>query len=312
VCAQPLEFIAPDLSIPRAIQRDEVPFQPIEADVRHTYPRVADRLELAIEAVSGRVTVNPSSRVARWSKAIRRLADADKRAVLEQIIAQLKAGEWDHPFRESFLALNESRMFVEIVEQLVDYLPDHSPRELVSGHPDPAMDSASARGRDKEFEWFVAAVLRRCGLAVAIAEPDVLIRFGDGVRSVAAKRLTSRKQINSNAKRASDQILKVGYPGYIFLEVTRYLDPEFQFMEHWRHQGEPVRRRLNAIARKPELIRRRNDCVEGVFIRAAFPLISPGFVYGTSEHWAGVAVNGGDKQEHMRLTRILMAGVRGI
>jgi hypothetical protein len=308
----PPEFIPPDLSIPRAIDRDDVPFRSVDADVRHSYSNVAARLDRAIKAVAGRVRVNPSSRVARWSNAIRRLADSNKREVLAQQVFRLQRGEWDHPFRDSFLALNESRMLVEIIEQLIDNLTDRDLRELVSGHPDPSLDSTSARGRDKEFEWFIAAVFRRAGLAVALAEPDVLIKFGGGVRSIAAKRLSSRRQVESNVKKASAQILHAGYPGYIFLEITRYIDPEVRFTEHWRDSGWAVGIRMNAFARKPVVINRRNELVAGAFLRAAFPHVSPGFVYGTSEHWMGVAVMGGAKDEHIKLTRVLLSGARGV
>jgi hypothetical protein len=306
------EFIPPDLSIPRAIPRDGAPPSPMRGDVRHQYQTIAARLERAVETVSRRIAINPSSRVARWRRALQRLSEADKREVLEQLVTNLQNGNWDHPFRDSFVALTESRVFIEIVEQLVDYLSERDLRELLSGHPDPSLDSANARGRDKEFEWFIAAIFRRAGLFVAFAEPDLLLKFGGGIRSIAAKRLSSRKQVDSNIKKASAQILQAGYPGYIFLEITRYIDPEVQFTEHWLDEGEAVRSRMDAVASKPALFHRRNELVEGAFLRAAFPLISPGFVYGTSEHWTGVAVRNGAKEEHIKLAHVLLSGVRGV
>lgn len=304
-------FIAPDLSVPRGWEAD--PSQRLgRRDVRHSHGSHTARLERAIEAVSERIRVDPSCRVARWRLALRRLANADKRKVLEQIVSGLQRGQWDHPFRDSFLALTESRTFVEIVEQLVGHLTDRDLRELVSGHPDPSLDKASARGRDKEFEWYIAALYRRAGLPVALEDPDVLIEFRNGVRSIAAKRLLSRRKVEANIKDASAQIEREGYPGYIFLDLTRYIDPDVRYFAHWRQNDDAMARRMQAFADNPGVRHRWSTLVQGAFVRASYPLISPGFVYGTAEQWIGVGLVGGDREEHIELTTLLLLGAKGV
>ena len=143
------------------------------------------------------------------------------------------------------------------------------------------------------------------------AEPDVLIKYGDGIRSVAAERLVSRRKVESNIKKASAQIHCAGFPGYIFLDITRYMDPEAQYFEHWRHGHDAVRSRLNAFARMPVVTNRRNHLVHGVLLRASFPLVSPGFVFGTSEVWVAVDTPGGNSDGHIDLTRTLLTRAPG-
>ena len=307
------QFISPDPHVPRLFYRGEgILPRNTPYDARHSYTKVAERLEHAVQVVADRVRVDPSSRVAKWTAALSRLASANKRAVLEQLVECLERGEWDHPYRDSFLALSESRMFIEIVDNLLNFLTDRELRELVSGHQDPALDRASARGRDREFEWYIAAILRRGGLHVALAEPDLLVRMGGEIRAIAAKRLTSRRQLQRNIKKASAQIAGAGYQGYIFLELTRYIDPEVRFIEHWRDESRPVGIRLDRVARMPALVDRRNESVQGAFLRAAFPRIFPGYEYGTFEHLTAVAVSGGNKEEHVELTRALYFGMQGV
>jgi hypothetical protein len=305
-------FIPPDFTIPRAIPQGP-PFPADWSwDVGHKYSKHSQRLHEAVEAVSKRISVNPSSRIVRWVKAVDKLSNANKRSVLEEIIESLKAGSLDHPFRDAFTALMESRTFIEVVEQLLDYLSNDELRELVRGHPDPALDNSSARARNKEFEWYIAALFRRAGLPVAIAEPDILIEFNGSVRSIAAKRLSSRKQLKSNIKSAQEQIERAAYPGYIFLEVTKYINPDMHFVEHWRDEGKTVEPRLHALGHKPEVVNIQSSLVAAVFMRAAFPHISPGFEYGTSERWHAIGMQSDARDENMLLLHVLLSGVRGV
>jgi hypothetical protein len=308
----PPSFIAPDLSIPRAIPKGPPYPAAMGGDVRHGYEKHLLRLREAVNAVSGRISINPSSRVAGWVKAVDRLASTNKRAVLEALVESLTVGKLDHPFRDAFTALTESRTFIEVIEQLIDHLSDEELRELVRGHPDPAKDNSNARARNKEFEWYIAALFRRAGLPVAIAEPDVLIDFKGTVRSIAAKRVSSRTKLKSNIKSATEQIDRAGYPGYVFLEVTRYINPDMHFTEHWRDEGKTIEPRMMALGHNPDVTNQRSPLVAAIFIRSAFPLISPGFVYGTCERWQGIGVQEGTKDENMLLLHLLLSGLRGV
>ncbi len=269
------------------------------------------KLTSAIEAVECRIPVNPVSRVGRWRAAVERLEGAGGRAVLEELVQTLQTtGGADHPYRESFLALTESRHFIAIVENLIDHLDDTDLRELIKGSQDPASDRPSARARDKEFEKYVAAVLLLAGFPVALAEPDVLIQLPNGIRSVAVKRLWSRNKLEDNLRSASKQIAKSGYPGYVVLEITRYLNPDLYFIDHERFEGRQIQPRTDHVVRDLVAIPRHNELVEGVFLRSAFPLISRGLKFGTAERWTGVPVKGGDKEAHRKLLFSLMSALR--
>lgn len=305
------QFIPPDLSVPRGYPTGNRALQPIEAENVRSYAEAMGRLERAISAVSARIDINPASRVARWLAAVGHLEDAGGQEVLEQLVQTIQAdGGMNHPYRRSFLALTESRCFIAIVEKLIDHLSEAHLRELVKGHDDPASDQQSSRARNKEFELFVAAAFLHGGLPVALAEPDVLIKVGGEVRALAVKRIWSRNKATENIASASRQILKNGYPGYIVLDITRYLNPDLHFIEHWRHLGEAQELRMNSFARKPIVTQRRNRLVEGVFLRSAFPLISPGPAFGTYERWVGAAVSGGNRDEHMTLLLALLPAIR--
>jgi hypothetical protein len=287
------------------------PFSGESSETDQSYDAILDRLGDAITAARRRVRVAPSSRLVRSQQAIGRLKRADKRSVMESIAACLTEHRWDHPYRDSLLALGEARMAIEIIEGLIDHLSDQDLRDLISGSMDPATDAPSARGRDKQFELFVAAILLRSGLPVALTEPDVLFQFGDAIRSVAAKRLISRRNADRNIKKAADQILSAGHPGYIFVDITRLLDPASQFMQHWRYESETLAVALEAFCGNPVVTSRRNPLVQGAFVRVSYPMVSPGFVFGTAETVAAVAVREADTTEHGRVARLLHVGLRG-
>lgn len=99
-----------------------------------------------------RVNLDPGCRVVRWLESLTRLAATDRRAVLEQMLPSLQRRSWDHPFKDSFRDVVDSRMFVEIVEQLWPDLSELDLRDLVSGITIQPFDQSSSRARDREFE----------------------------------------------------------------------------------------------------------------------------------------------------------------
>lgn len=291
----PPSFIPPDLSVPRGYTLN-LPPDHLRWEATHKYRNVSQRLQEAVERVSARIPVNRSSRVVRWIGAIEKLWKADKRGVLVELAESLRRGEVDHPYRDSFIAVVESRTFVEIITQLGEHLSDSQLRELVLGHPDPALDGPSARARNKDFEWFIAALCRRAGLPVALAEPDVLVEYRGSTRAIAAKRIYGRNQLEKNVRSATYQIAREGYPGFVFLDVTRYINPDMKYTEHWRDEHATVGSRMNALTKLQLITTRRSPLVEGVFLRAAFPHIAQGFEFGTAESWSGI--NLGENNEY--------------
>jgi hypothetical protein len=304
-------FIPPDRSIPRTLPRPGTNLLPLHGENRQSYTEVVAKLISAIATLERRIPVNPVSRVGQWRAAVERLEAAGGRTILEELVRTLQTTDSaDHPYRDCLLALTESRHFIAIIDNLVDYLDDGDLRELIKGSQDPVSDRPSARARDKEFEKYVAAMLLVAGFPVALAEPDILIRLPTGIRSVAVKRLWSRNKLDDNLRSASKQIRKSGNPGYIVVEVTRYLNPDLYFIDHQRFEGRQIEPRMDSIARDVMAMPKHNEFVQGGFLRSAFPLISRGFEFGTAERWTGVAVEGGDEEEHRKLLFSLMSALR--
>ena len=272
------------------------------------------QLEHAIDSVRAYICVNRSSRVVRWQVALECLDAADKREVLEQMVPSLARGKWDHPYQDAFRALVDARMFIEIIEQLLPDLSVHDLKDLVSGNLNPAYDKPSSRARDREFELFIAAVCRRSGIKTWLGEPDVLFKMGGTTCSVAAKRLSSPKQVEKNITKAERQIAEAGYPGLIVMDVTRILDPSGEVATHWRNAPQMIGGHLLAFMKTEHyqsFQQERDKLVYGVILRTVFPLVSEGFRYGTFEQWWAVGTNWGDAQLTNQFLSKLVKGFEG-
>ncbi len=275
---------------------------------------IINRLQHAIDSVRSRTRVSPSSRVVQWQKALTRLNKANKRSVLEQMLPSLTQGKWDHPYQDSFRALVDSRMFIEIVEQFLQNLSPSDLHDLVSGNLNPSDDRPSSRARDREFELFIAAICRRSGMKTWLGEPDVLLNLGSTTCSVAAKRLSSPKKVENNITKAERQIAQAGYPGFIVMDVTRILDPAGVFVTYWRNASQTVGGHLLAFTNTEHyqsLQQERDELVRGIILRTVFPFVSQGFRYGTYETWWAVQVKWGDAQLTNRFLERLMVGLKG-
>lgn len=281
----------------------------------HSLSQLIARLQRAIDSVRKRTHVNPSSRVVRWKEALVCLDGADKRSVLAQMLPSLTRGQWNHPYQDSFRALVDSRVFMEVVEQLLEDLSEEDLHDLVSGNFQPSEDNPSSRARDREFELFIAAICRRSGMNIALCEPDILFELDGITCSIAAKRLRSPKRVEKNIKKAEAQIVGAGYPGFIVMDVSMILDPASVVVTHWRTADQTVVGRLLAFTNTEHhqsLQREPNDLVRGIIIRTVFPHVSQGFRYGTYEHWMAAPVSWGDGEITNRFLKRLLDGLNGI
>jgi len=290
----------------------EVPYDDCQSD--RSLADIIVRLESALDAVCARVRVSRSSRAYCWLDSVSRLQDADRRSVLEMMIPSLREGSFEHPYQDSFRALVDARMFIEIIEQLLGDLSERELRDLLSGNLNPGDDSPSSRARDREFELFIAALGRRSGLDTQLDEPDVLFKTGQATFSIAAKRLSSPRNVGKNLSRAAQQIETASVPGLILMDVTRILDPTGTFVAHWRNAPQVVGGHLTVFIHNEydrELQKPRSDLVCGIVLRAVFPLISEGFKYGTYETWHAVDTSWGSAELTNFLLERLLKGAQG-
>jgi hypothetical protein len=250
----------------------------------------------------------------QWQKVLARLNEADKRSLLEQMLPSVTQGKWDHPYQDAFRALVDCRMFIEIVEQLLQDLSTSDLHDLVSGNLKPSDDKSSSRARDREFELFIAAICRRSGMKTWLGEPDVLFELGPTTCSVAAKRLASSKQVEKNITKAEKQIAGAKYPGLIVMDVTRILDPTSVLVTHWRTAPQTVGGHVLAFMNTEHyrsFQQQRDKLVCGIILRTVFPLVSQGFRYGTHEQWWAVQVKWGDAELTNRFLDQLVVGLEG-
>lgn len=290
----------------------EILYDDVQSD--RSLSSIIDRLQRAIDSVRTRTRVNRSSRVAQWLEALARLDKADKRSVLEQMLPNLTHGKWDHPYQDAFRALVDSRMFIEVIEQLLQDLSVSDLHDLVSGSFNPSDDNPSSRARDREFELFIAAICRRSGMKTCLSEPDILFELNGATYSTAAKRLASSKKVEKNVAKAERQIVEVGHPGFIVMDVTRILDPTSVLITHWKTAAQTVGGHLLAFMNTEHprsLQQKRDELVRGIILRTVFPLVSQGFRYGTHETWLAVQVEWGDAQLTNQFLEQLLGGFEG-
>lgn len=91
----------------------------------------------------------------------------------------------------------------------------------------PQNDSNNSKGRDTQFELFIAAICQAAGFkSVDFQEPDVTCEVQEIKVGLAAKRFKKIKQVKKHIPKAADQINKSGFMGFIVLDTSIALNPE--------------------------------------------------------------------------------------
>lgn len=84
----------------------------------------------------------------------------------------------------------------------------------------PQEDRGQSKGRDAQFEVFVAAICQNAGmLPLSREEPDVTCHAGTIKFGIAAKRIKNVTSIEKHVRKAADQIKIAGFPGIIALDT---------------------------------------------------------------------------------------------
>lgn len=94
---------------------------------------------------------------------------------------------------------------------------------------DPLLPSGggdTTRGRDTQFEMYIASIFKSGGLDVTLGEPDVLLDLNGFRVGLAAKRLKSIKKLKARVRSASGQIVRARVPGIIFLDLELAINPD--------------------------------------------------------------------------------------
>lgn len=90
----------------------------------------------------------------------------------------------------------------------------------------PHEDRNQSKGRDAQFELFVAAICQNAGMfPVAREEPDVTCHVGDIKFGIAVKRIKNATRLEKHVHKAADQIKIAKLPGIIALDTCVALNP---------------------------------------------------------------------------------------
>ncbi len=91
----------------------------------------------------------------------------------------------------------------------------------------PNEDRTQSKGRDAQFELFVAAICQAANLTPVVREePDVTCHI-DGIKfGIAAKRIKSTSSLEKRVRKGAKQINAAGLPGVVALEMTEALNPD--------------------------------------------------------------------------------------
>jgi hypothetical protein len=193
------------------------------------------------------ITLHPQSRVSLFERRLRRLGERG----IDQAIR-------DHNFDwTEFTEGNRDVMELSfILEKLMPLFPDEMKSALkgiISGAPLPSGD-ANTVARDIQFQLYVTARLAHSGFPLKLHEPDLVFAYEGSEYGIAAKRISSAKQLKRRIKEAVNQLEKAGLKGFIALSLDRMLlekpgDPRIAAMDE-TSLGEAAPKLMEGLLKK--------------------------------------------------------------
>jgi len=101
---------------------------------------------------------------------------------------------------------------------------------LLSGSNLPESEKSKTQARDRQFEFYIAALCKRSGLVVQLAEPDIILKHPVMEFCIAAKRIKSPNKLRRRIREAVRQIALVAVDGIICLDLTPAYNPSNAFL----------------------------------------------------------------------------------
>lgn len=162
------------------------------------------------------ITIHPQSRVSLFEQRLRRLGGRG----IDQAVR-------DHNFDwTEFTEGNRDVIEISFIcEKLMPLFPDEMKsglKAVISGAPLPSGD-ANTVARDIQFQLYVTARLAHSGFPLKLHEPDLVFAYEGSEYGIAAKRISSAKQLKKRIKEAVYQLEKAGIKGFIALSLDRML-----------------------------------------------------------------------------------------
>lgn len=163
-----------------------------------------------ISLLSGVVRVSPGSRLFDYRKVIAEYVAGD--VPIESKRAQLVYRALTELSALSVIARglatgNPSQKVRDLLSQIIggQALPDHEKKSLA---------------RNTQLHLYVAAILKASGIRVEFEEPDLLAHIHRRIIGVAAKRITSLKQLEKRISEGKAQLKRAKKRGIVWIEIT--------------------------------------------------------------------------------------------
>lgn len=134
----------------------------------------------------------------------------------------------------NFKLLRQANYEIELLTVIVEQLSSEPQiggwrsevERLISGRDLPEKEGRDASPRDFQFELYVAALSRKAGFSIELAEPDVIVSHPDLEFGIAAKRPKSLGRVRPNIKKASEQIRRSDRQGSIAVDLSLAANPK--------------------------------------------------------------------------------------
>ena len=131
-----------------------------------------------------------------------------------------------------------------ILEAILDDLPAGTDvqrrrkiKQMIKDSVLPEDDPRRSVGRDAQAELLVAAIANCGGMnPVLLEEPDVSCQLGAIRVSVAVKRIKSKHNIETNIRKAANQVKASGRIGFIVVDVSRAMNPKNRSFALWERE----------------------------------------------------------------------------
>ena len=169
-------------------------------------------------AISLNIKIHPQSRISQFEQQFKRFGSSE--------FSDLGGSKFDwNTFTEGNRDATEIAFICEKLIQLFPKELGALLQPLFDGANLPSSD-ANTLARDRQFELYLAALFAHSGFNIKLEEPDLMFEHEGTHYGIAAKRISSAKQIKKRVQEARSQLSKAGLRGLIALSVDRLLGTE--------------------------------------------------------------------------------------
>lgn len=168
-----------------------------------TYIETANRLDEACAWLDGLGITSSRTRVGKYQKILRTLAEHQKRETLDDFFKKFKFEDWVNAVHESAEIVRIHRGLLDVKDQsFVQRMKD-----ATKGHELYVLDEKNGSGRDFSLELSVAAKFQSQGYTVSFSDlADIKVSFDSRPLYVECKRIKSQAQISKRVKEGLSQL----------------------------------------------------------------------------------------------------------